>query len=104
MTNKNSNKGQFAPKSKHPVVVEAEKSSNLIGAVIMSAIWFATIFVAAIGLGFLIHWTAANCDWFPHWMIVVGHVVEAVLFAADTICFLWSVGTHLIHTIRGKKK
>ncbi len=103
MTKKKTNKGQFAPKSKHPVVAELEKSFHLIGAVIGITAWFVTIWLAAVGIGFLVHWTQVHWTWVPGWMLTAGHVIEYLIFAADCISLVWSVGMHLIHHIRGDK-
>lgn len=102
MTHKNIKNGQFAPQSKHLVVAELEKATYLIGAIIGTTAWFVTIWMAAVGLGFLVHWTQVHCTWVPHHMIEAGHVIENLIFGADCVGLLWSVGIHLFHHCKGE--
>ncbi|KVP65673.1 hypothetical protein WJ96_04715 [Burkholderia ubonensis] len=102
MTKKNIKNGQFAPQSKHQAVAELEKAAHLIGAIIGITAWFVAIWMAAVGLGFLIHWTQVHWVWVPHHMIEAGHVIENVIFVADCVSLLWSVGVHLYHHCKGE--
>lgn len=102
MTTKNSKKGQFAPKSKHGAMAELKKSAHLIGAVIGITAWFVTIWMAAVGIGYLVNWTDVQCAWVPDSMITVGHVIEYLIFGADCVSLVWSVGVHLYHHFKGE--
>lgn len=97
MTKKKINNGQFAPQSKHPTVAEFEKAAHLIGAIICITAWFVAIWLAAVGLGFLIHWTQVHWLWVPGYMITAAHFIENFIFVADCVCLLWSVCIHLVH-------
>lgn len=100
MTKKNINKGQFAPKSKHPTVAEFEKTAHLVGAVVTSTFWFAVIWACAVGLGFLIHWTDNTCTFVSDWMIISGQAVEAMLYVVDSVLLVTSVVKHFFHHLK----
>lgn len=104
MATKNRKKGQFAPVSKHGVMVEIEKSAHLIGAVIGITAWFIAIWLAAVGIGFVVHWTDVHWTWVPDHMITAGHVLEYFIFGVDCISLLWSVGFHFFHHLKGEVK
>lgn len=94
MTDKNTKKGLPAPVSKHNVTPELENSSHLTGAVVAATAHFAVIFVCAVLLGFLLHWTELHCEFVPKWMIEIGHGVDYLLFAYDIIGFVFDVTLH----------
>lgn len=102
MAKKKSNIGQFAPQSNHATVFA--KPLHLIGAIVGTTAWFAVLWMAAVGLGFLLHWTEANCPWVPHFMISLGHAVEFLIFGADVVGLVWSVAIHLYRHIKGELK
>lgn len=102
MAKKNENKGQFAPKSKHPTVAEFEKTAHLVGAVLTSTFWFAVVWACAVGLGYLIHLTDEHCTYVSDWMIHSGHAVEAMLYIADSVLLVASVLKHLFIHLKGE--
>ena len=100
MTNNNTKKGQPAPESKHP----EDKSDNpfhLFGGIVGAAAIFLAIWIVAVGLGYVVHWTKVECPWVPSWVIFIGHVVEAALFIADMLVLMTTVVRHTAHHVVG---
>lgn len=70
------------------------KTLVAIVAMVTSAVWFLVIGLMASGLGYAVHWAETHCTWMFHWMILVGHGVESVMFVMDCVGLLWSIGKH----------
>ncbi|WP_109015689.1 hypothetical protein [Novimethylophilus kurashikiensis] len=88
------NKGDIA--AKHDVLdVVSSGFVNLVG-MFVSAIIFVAIMLIAGGLGFILHWAQVNFPWMPHWMIDLGHILEASLFVLDCAGLFWSVLKHSV--------
>lgn len=99
MTNNTKKKGQPAPERKHTAESEIKKAGHYAGAVVGYTYRFAVIWVCAVALGFLVHWTDVNCDFIGDSMIHMGHQVETLLYLFDTVLLVWSVTLHTIHTL-----
>jgi hypothetical protein len=101
MTNNNTKKGQPAPESKHPEVDRSDNPFHLFGGIVGAAAIFLAIWIVAVVLGYVVHWTKVECPWVPSWVIFIGHVVEAALFVADMLVLMTTIVRHIAHHLVG---
>lgn len=104
MTKKKTKKGQPAPQSKHPEEQKITKAGQYAGSVVVYTLRFAVIWMCAVALGLLVHWTDVHCEFIEDSMIHTGHDVEKMLYLLDFALLIWSVTMHTIHAAIGDWK